>query len=152
MDHWDVLKNLLTDLSSEERQQLLISTRENQSVFPFIRKLEVEEEGPSEPVVHEGLIKVSQIQALIWMLQGELHFGTVDPIEGDIHRRFGNNGREGLLPPELTFHKAYWTKQRRRRGLENLEVRIDEKLFDRHVPRLTDMLKKIIETRHSKKL
>lgn len=147
MAHWDKLKNLLADLSSEEREQLLVSTRETHSVLPFLKRLETEEEGAREPIIHEGRIKISQIQALIWMLQGELHFGTVDPMEGDMLRTFSNNGRDGTLPPELTFHKAFWARKQKTwhvgypQRFVNVEVDIDNELFDRHVPRLTDMLK-----------
>ena len=147
MAHWDELKDLLAALSSEEREELLVSTRETHSthsILPFLKRLEVEE-GTSETVVQEGRINISQIQALIWMLQGELHFGTVDPLGGEMLRTFSNNGRDGLLAPELTFHKAFWAQRPnawRPRGsqrLVNVEVHIDGELFD--VPRFADMLK-----------
>jgi len=138
MAHWIELNTLLTDLSSEERDQLLNYTREKQSIFPFIQehvKDTLFPEYPS-PIVYKK-IRVSQIQALIWLLQGKMHFSTVDPREGEFYREFTQNGRDGTLAPELTYHKAFWVEIQN----QNLELVIDKELFDRHVPRLSNMLK-----------
>jgi len=138
MAHWDELKTLLADLSSEAREQLLSYTRINESIFPFIKqhaKDTLFPEYPS-PIIYKK-IRVSQIQALIWLLQGKIYFSTVDSCEGEFYREFSKNGRDGKLAPELTYHKAFWIEIQNR----NLELCIDKKLFDRHVPRLSNMLK-----------
>ena len=142
MAHWDNLKQLISELSSEKKDSLLISINDGTMIGFLKNKLRKEEH--VDPIIHEGILRITQIQALIWFLEGKMWFGLVDPISGDFSRKQTKNGRDGILAPELTIHHGFWTLRESHHTwshrLVNLEVVIDTEMREQHILKMKAML------------
>lgn len=141
MNYWSELKEWADNMSPEKKRELLLCITGNKSVLPFMEKYisqfsDIKVEHHSPVLVEDKRMVVSQIQALFWMIQGKLNFGIVDSSEGQFYRKYSKNGREGLLPPELTFHPAFWIDKITRKS----ELLIDLKLNERDISELKCIL------------